>query len=244
MLNNKVSLITGASRGIGRAIAIEFARNKSDIILNYHSNEKYAVETAEQIRKLGRKAVIVKADVGNYGEVASMMEIAKKEFGRINILVNNAGITMDRTLRKMTPEEWNSVITANLNGVYNVTHQSLPLIPEGGRIINISSISGISGNFGQCNYSASKAGVIGFTKSLARELGKEKITVNSIAPGLIESEMAGRIPHSRKKEMLSSISLGRLGAREDIVHCAVFLASDKAGYITGEVISVDGGMRL
>ena len=244
MLNNKIALVTGSSKGIGRAIAIEFAKNNADIIINYNSDKNGAWSLEEQIKKLGRKAVSIKADVSRYDEVTSMMDGIKKEFGRIDILVNNVGITMDRTLKNMTQEEWNKVINVNLNSVYNVTKQSFPLIPKYGRIINISSIAGISGNFGQCNYSASKAGMIGFTKSLAKELGKYKITVNAIAPGLIESEMVNKIPFLRRKIMMSLIPLGRAGLKEEVAYCALFLASEKASYVTGEVLNVNGGLGL
>ena len=162
----------------------------------------------------------------------------------MDILVNNAGITQDRTLRKMTPEEWNSVISVNLTSVYNVTHCVLPLIPEGGRIINMASIAGISGNFGQCNYSASKAGIIGFTKALAKEVGKNKITVNAIAPGLIKSPMTDKIPVMMLEQMIELIAMKELGAIEDVANLVAFLASDQARYISAEVIRVDGGMAL
>lgn len=242
MLTNKIALITGASKGIGKAIAMEFAGNGADVAVNYNSDEKGALNTANEIKKLGKKALIAKADVSKYNEVSSMMEQIKKEFGRIDILVNNAGITMDRTLKNMTQEEWGKVIDVNLNSLYNVTKQVIPLMPENGRIINISSIAGIVGNFGQTNYSASKAGIIGFTKSLAKELGKDKITVNAIAPGLIESEMTDKIPFIRKKIIMSLIPLGRAGTNEEVADCAVFLASEKSSYITGEVINVNGGI--
>lgn len=242
MLKNKIALITGASKGIGKAIAVEFARNGADVIINYNSDEKGALDVSNDIKKLGRKSIIAKADVSRYNEVTSMMESIKKEFGRLDILVNNAGITMDRTLKNMTQEEWGRVIDVNLNSLYNVTKQAIPLIPENGRIINISSIAGITGNFGQSNYSASKAGIIGFTKSLAKELGRRKITVNAIAPGFIESEMTDKIPFIRKKIIMSMIPLGRAGTNDEVADCAVFLASEKSAYITGEVINVNGGI--
>src|SRR3989338_7746790 len=174
MLKNKIALVTGASKGIGKAIAVEFAGNGADVIINYNSDKSGAMQAENEVKKFGKRALIAKADVSKYDEVTSMIESIKKEFGRIDILVNNAGITMDRTLKNMTEEEWNKVINVNLNSLYNVTKQAIPLIPENGRIINISSIAGITGNFGQTNYSASKAGIIGFTKSLAKELGRNK----------------------------------------------------------------------
>ncbi|MBI2131060.1 3-oxoacyl-[acyl-carrier-protein] reductase [Candidatus Woesearchaeota archaeon] len=244
MLANKIALVTGASRGIGKAIAVEFARNGANVAVNYNSGENAALDAANEIQKLGRRSIILKADVSKYDEVSLMIESIKKEFGRIDILINNAGIAMDRTLKNMTEEEWNSVINVNLNGVFNVTKQALPLIPENGRIISISSIAGITGNFGQANYSASKAGIIGFTKSLAKELGKSNITVNVIAPGLIKSQMTGKMPPIRKNALLSMIPLGREGLCEEVAYCALFLASERAAYITGEVLNVNGGMGI
>src|SRR3989338_1215367 len=242
MLKNKIALVTGASKGIGKAIAVEFAGNGADVIINYNSDKSGAMQAENEVKKFGKRALVAKADVSKYDEVSSMIESIKKEFGRIDILVNNAGITMDRTLKNMTEEEWNSVINVNLKGVFNVTKQALPLIPENGRIISISSIAGITGNFGQANYSASKAGIIGFTKSLAKELGRHKITVNAIAPGFIENGMTDRIPFIRKKIIMSIIPLCRAGTSGEVADCAVFLASEKSAYITGEVINVNGGI--
>ena len=244
MLKNKVALVTGASKGIGKAIALEFAKNNADVIINYNNDKGGALEIEQEIKNMGRKAMCIKADVSNYEEVALMIQSIKKEFGRLDILVNNAGITMDRTLKNMTQEEWSKVINVNLNSVYNVTKHAIPLIPKYGRIINISSIAGISGNFGQCNYSASKAGIIGFTKSLAKELGKHGITVNAVAPGLIQSEMTNKIPFFRKKVMMLLIPLKRMGTNEELAFSVLFLASERAGYITGEVISINGGLGL
>src|SRR3989344_49676 len=242
MLSGKIALVTGASRGIGKAIAIELARNGADVAVNYNRNEKEALEVVEDIKKLGCKSIAIKADVGSFDDAAAMFEAVKKEFGRLDILVNNAGITMDRTLRKMTKEEWNNVIEVNLSGIYNVTKNALPLMEKDSRVINISSIAGIYGNFGQTNYAASKAGIIGFTKSLAKELGRHGITVNAVAPGFIESEMTKKIPFLRRKIITYMIPLKRSGMPEDVANLAVFLASDKSGYITGQVISVSGGL--
>ncbi len=237
-------MITGASKGIGKAIALEFAKNNASVIINYNKDKEGADLIEQGIKGIGKKAVAIKADVSNFNEVTAMIEQIKKDFGRIDILVNNAGITMDRTLKNMTQDEWNKVINVNLTSVYNVTKQALPLIQKNGRIINISSIAGLTGNFGQCNYAASKAGIIGFTKSLSKELGKLSITVNAIAPGLIQSEMTNKIPFFRKRIMTAMIPLKRMGTVEEVANCALFLASEKSSYITGEVISINGGLGL
>ena len=244
MLNNKIALVTGASRGIGKAIAIEFAKQGADVIVNYSKDEKGALEVVGEIKNLGRKSLAVRTDVSDFDEVNKMFGIVRKEFGKLDILVNNAGITMDRTLKKMRAEEWNKVIDVNLNGVYNVTKNALPLMSKNSRIINISSIVGMFGNFGQTNYAASKAGIIGFTKSLAKELGKHDITVNAIAPGFIESELTQKIPFLRKKIIQWMIPLKRTGLPEEVAYAAAFLASDKSGYITGYVLNLNGGLSF
>ena len=244
MLSGKISLVTGASRGIGKAIAVELAKQGADVVINYSKDEKGALEAVDEIKKIGRRSIAVKADVSSFDDVSRMFEIIKKEFGCIDILINNAGIIMDKTLQNMETNEWDSVIKTNLNGVFNATRNAVNLIRKEGRIINISSIVGLSGNFGQSNYAASKAGIIGFTKSIAKELGKFNITVNAIAPGFIETEILKSIPPAKKKEYLNSIPLGRMGAPEDIANAVAFLASDKASYITGEVICIDGGLSF
>lgn len=240
----KVALVTGASRGIGKAIAVELAKNKVDIIINYHKDEKEALKVAEEIKKIGVDSMAVKADVSSFDECAAMIEAVKKKFGFLDILVNNAGALSDKSLKNMAKEQWDLVLKTNLDGTFNVTKNALPLIRENGRIINISSIVGISGNFGQTNYAASKAGIIGFTKSLAKELGKHKITVNAVAPGFIDTEMTKNIPFIRKKIMMAMIPVGRAGMPEDVANLVAFLASDKSSYITGEVICIDGGFSF
>ncbi|MBI2557938.1 3-oxoacyl-[acyl-carrier-protein] reductase [Candidatus Woesearchaeota archaeon] len=244
MLSNKTALVTGASRGIGKAIAIELAKNGVNVIVNYNRDEKSAIKVVEQIKSLGRKCIAIKADVSDFDDVANMFSIVNERFGKLDILVNNAGITMDRTLRKMSQEEWGRVIEVNLNSIYNVTKNALPLLEKNSRVINISSIVGLYGNFGQTNYAASKAGIIGFTKSLAKELGRQGITVNAIAPGFIESEMTNRIPFIRKKIVEWLIPLKRTGLPEEVAYAAAFLASDSASYITGQVLSVNGGLTI
>jgi len=244
MDNKKVALVTGASRGIGKAIALELARNNMHVAINYNKDEKDALEVVEEIKRIGVAGIAIKADVSNFEDCASMFEILKKKFNNLDVLVNNAGALSDKTLKNMTKEQWNLVIKTNLDGVFNVTKNAFPLIKDSGRIINISSIVGLSGNFGQTNYAASKAGIVGFTKSLAKELGKRKITVNAVAPGFIDSHMTKNIPFIRRKIILAMIPLGRPGMPQDVANLVAFLASEKASYITGEVICIDGGFSF
>ena len=244
MLSGKIALVTGASRGIGKAIAIELAKQGADVIVNYNRNDKDALEVVSRIKEIGCRSIAVKADVANFDEVGRMFEIVKKEFGRVDILVNNAGIIMDKTLQNMSLEEWSAVMKINLNGAFNTTRNALPLMSKGGRIINISSVVALQGNFGQANYAASKAGIIGFTKSLAKELGKHGITVNAIAPGFIESDMSNKIPFLRKKIVEWIIPLKRIGKPEEVAYAAAFLASEDASYITGQVLSISGGLSI
>ncbi|MBI2657096.1 3-oxoacyl-[acyl-carrier-protein] reductase [Candidatus Woesearchaeota archaeon] len=240
----KFALVTGGSRGIGKAIALELARNGVNVAINYNKDEEEASDAAEEIRKLGVESMAVKADVSSFDDCASMIDAVKKKFGALDILVNNAGALFDKSLRNMEKSQWDLVVRTNLDGTFNVTKNALPIIRENGRIINISSIVAISGNHGQTNYSASKAGIIGFTKSLAREVGKQGITVNAVAPGFVETQMTKGIPFIRKKIIIAMIPLGRPGLPEDVANLVAFLASDKSGYITGEVIRVDGGFSF
>ncbi|MDP7244484.1 MAG: 3-oxoacyl-ACP reductase FabG [Flavobacteriales bacterium] len=244
MLKGKTALITGASRGIGESIAIEFAKNNANVIINYYNNLKEAQHVVDKVKKYGVESLAVKADVSNFDEVNQMADTIKKKFGKMDILVNNAGIVKDRTLKNMTADEWNAVINTNLNGVFYVTKSILPLMEMGGRIISISSIIGQYGNFGQCNYAAAKAGIIGFTKSLAKELGKKKITVNAVAPGFVKTSITKDIPFFRKKIINYMTPLKEEAEPEDIANVITFLASDKARYITGAVINIDGGLAF
>jgi len=244
MLKGKVALVTGASRGIGKAIALALAKEGADVIVNYASNEKKAGEVVDKIKKMNSKAIALKADVSNYEEVRRMVDTTKKVFSKVDILVNNAGIVRDRSLKKMSVEEWDTVIATNLTGIFNVTRLTLPLIGKGGRIINISSVIGQNGNFGQCNYAASKAGIIGFSKSLAKELGKNKITVNVVAPGFIKTDITKDIPFFKRKILKYIIPLKEEGNPEDIADVTVFLASEKSRYMTGSVVNVDGGLSF
>jgi len=244
MLKNKIALITGASRGIGEAIAIELAKNKADVIINYYNDADEAQKVVDKVKTYGVKSIAVKADVSKFDEVKKMADTIQKNFRKVDILVNNAGIVRDRTLKNMTPEEWHAVINTNLNGTFHVTKAILPLIGDNGRIINIASIVGQYGNFGQCNYAASKAGIIGFTKSLAKELGKKKITVNAIAPGFVKTNITKDMPFIRKKIINYMTPLKEEAEPEDIANVIVFLASEKSRYITGSVINVDGGLAF
>jgi len=244
MLKGKIALVTGASRGIGKSIAIELAKNGAKIVINYRSNQQEAENVVKEIEKNSGEAISIKSDVSDYESVCKMIDQIKNKFGRVDILVNNAGIVKDKTLKNMSLEEWSEVINTNLNSVFYVTKSVLPLMNEGGRIINISSIIAQYGNFGQCNYAAAKAGIIGFSKSLAKELGKKKITVNAVCPGFVKTDITKDIPFIKKKILNYMIPLKEEGNPEDIANTVVFLASDKSRYITGSVINIDGGLAF
>ncbi|WP_028398980.1 3-oxoacyl-[acyl-carrier-protein] reductase [Ectobacillus panaciterrae] len=246
MLTDKVALITGASRGIGRAVALDLAKNGAKIVVNYAGNEAKANEVVDEIKALGSEAIAVKADVANGEEVAEMIKKATDAFGKIDILVNNAGITKDNLLMRMKEDEWDAVINTNLKGVFLCTKavSRLMMRQRSGRIINIASVVGVTGNPGQANYVAAKAGVIGFTKTAAKELASRNITVNAIAPGFIVTDMTDVLADSVKEELLKLIPLAKLGEGADIAHAVTFLASDKSAYITGQTLHVDGGMAM
>lgn len=245
-LAGKVALITGASRGIGQAVALEMARAGADIAVNYSGSEAAAQATVDQVKALGRKAIMVKANVADADEVAAMVESVQAEFGHIDILVNNAGITRDTLLMRMKDSDWDDVININLKGVYLVTKavSKLMMKQRSGRIINMSSVVGVTGNAGQANYSASKAGVIGFTKTCAKELASRGILVNAIAPGFIHTDMTDVLPDKVKEATLAAIPLHRMAEPKEVASVAVFLASEYASYITGQVLNVDGGMVM
>ena len=245
-LKGKVALVTGASRGIGQAAAIELAKAGADIIVNFIGNEAVAQETVEAIEALGRKAIKIKANVGDADDVQAMVDEAHATFGHIDILVNNAGITRDGLLIRMKDSDWDEVLNINLKGVYLVTKAVAKLMVKqrAGRIINMTSVSGVTGNVGQANYAAAKAGVIGFTKTCAKELAARGITVNAIAPGFIETAMTDVLPEKIKEGIAATVPLGRMGQPEEIAGVVTFLASDFASYITGQVLNVDGGMVM
>ncbi len=245
-LIGKVALVTGASRGIGQAVAVELAKAGADVIVNYIGNEAVAQETVEKVEALGRKALKIKADVGNADEVQAMVDEAHAAFGHIDVLVNNAGITRDGLLIRMKDSDWDDVLNINLKGVYLVSKAVAKLMVKqrSGRIINMTSVSGVTGNVGQANYAAAKAGVIGFTKTCAKELAARGITVNAVAPGFIETAMTDVLPEKIKEGIAATVPLGRMGQPEEIAGVVTFLASDFARYITGQVLNVDGGMVM
>ncbi|WP_039763596.1 3-oxoacyl-[acyl-carrier-protein] reductase [Caldicellulosiruptor sp. F32] len=246
LLKDKVALITGASRGIGRAIALKFGQNGANVVINYSSSEFQAQTLKEEIEKLGVKALTIKCDVSNSEEVNAMFSQIEKEFGRLDILVNNAGITKDGLILRMNEEDFDKVIAINLKGAFLCAKAASKIMVKQreGNIINISSVVGIIGNVGQTNYAASKAGIIGLTKSLAKELASRNIRVNAIAPGFIKTDMTEVLSDKVKEMMLSSIPLGRFGEAEEVANVALFLASSLSSYITGQVIVVDGGMVM
>lgn len=245
-LEGKVAVVTGASRGIGRAIALKLADEGAKVVVNYSGSQAKAEEVVATIQASGGEAIAVQASVSKTEEVTALMDAAVKTFGALDILVNNAGITRDNLLMRMKEEEWDDVLDTNLKGVFlctkAVTRQMMK--QRAGRIINISSIVGVAGNAGQANYVAAKAGVIGLTKTTAKELASRNILVNAIAPGFIETEMTEQLPEDLKQGMLTQIPLAKLGQPEDIAKAVAFLASEDANYMTGQTLHIDGGMVM
>lgn len=246
MLEGKAALVTGASRGIGRAIAISLAEAGADVAVNYSGSEQAAEEVVRHIESLGRRAFKVKADVASSAQVEEMVKQVLDQFGKLDILVNNAGITRDNLIMRMKEEEFDQVMNTNLKGVFNcVKAVTRPMMKQrSGKIINISSVVGVLGNAGQANYVAAKAGVIGLTKSAARELASRNIAVNAVAPGFIETDMTDKLTPEQRGQMLQQIPAARLGKPEDIARVVRFLASDDSAYMTGQTIHVDGGMYM
>jgi 3-oxoacyl-(acyl-carrier-protein) reductase len=244
-LDGKTALVTGASRGIGRAIALELARHGARVAVNYHSNDAKAQEVADEITKSNGSAMLAKADVGVSQEARAMVKRVAEEFGRLDVLVNNSGITRDTTLRKMTDEQWEEVIKTNLNGYFYCTSAAIPIMVEQafGRIVNISSMNGQVGAFGQANYSASKGGIIAFTRTAALELAKSGITVNAVSPGFTDTDMFAAVPDKIQDQIKSRIPLGRFAKPEEIAKAVVFLVAD-GDYITGQQINVNGGAYM
>lgn len=246
MLKEKVALVTGASRGIGKDIAINFAKNGATVIVNYQGNEAAANETVEEIKSFGGNAVAMKCSVSSFEDVSSMIEKIVTTYGKLDILVNNAGITRDNLIVRMKEEDFDEVIDVNLKGCFNTIKivSKIMMKQRTGKIINISSVSGVAGNAGQLNYCAAKAGIIGMTKSAAKELAARNINVNAIAPGFIDTDMTRVLSDDVKEALLQQIPLKKLGDVSDISNTAVFLASDMSNYITGQVINVNGGMVM
>ncbi|MNO57730.1 3-oxoacyl-[acyl-carrier-protein] reductase FabG [compost metagenome] len=246
MLKGKTIIVTGANRGIGKAIALKLGKIGANVIVNYRSNEKEASEVVAEIKELGGEASMVKADVSKYEDAESLINEAKNIYGSIYGVVNNAGITKDTLILRMKEEDFDAVINTNLKGTFNCCKAATPHLIKArqGRIVNISSVIGLIGNVGQINYAASKAGILGVTKSLAREIGARGITVNAIAPGFIESDMTEVLADKYKEDILKNIPLKKLGKAEDVANAVAFLMSEESQYITGQVLNVDGGMVM
>jgi len=245
-LDGKIAVVTGGARGIGRGIALELARRGARVVVNYHSRADAAEEVVQLIKQAGGDAIAAQADVSQAGAASQLIKAALDFGGRLDILVNNAGTTRDMLLAMMSESDWDTVITTNLKSAYNCSKAALkPMMRQKyGRIINITSVAGIAGNAGQTNYSASKAGLIGFTKALAKEVGPRQITVNAVAPGFIPTDLTSALPKDLLDAAVKLTPLGRLGAIEDVAYAVAFLASDEAAYITGQVLTVDGGMVM
>jgi 3-oxoacyl-[acyl-carrier protein] reductase len=247
LLENRVAVVTGGSRGIGEAIALKLAENGAHIAFTYVSSDEKAKSLEEKIKNCGVNAKAYKSNAGNYQECEAMVNDVVKEFGTVNICVNNAGISKDNLLLRMTPDQWDEVMTTNLKSVFNMTKQVIrPMMKlKKGSIINMSSIIGIRGNAGQSSYAASKAGIIGFTKSIAAELGSRNVRCNAIAPGFIETDMTNYLKEGEDtNSFLDKIPLGRFGSAEEIANVTLFLASDMSSYVTGQVISACGGLNM
>lgn len=245
-LENKSAIVTGGSLGIGTSIALKLAEYGANVAINYRKHKEEAEEVINKVKALGRKGLVVQADISNFEDAGKMVDAVVREFGGLDILVNNAGINWDGVIWKMTEEQWDSVININLKGYFNYIRAVSPIFREqkSGKIINVTSINGIRGKFGQANYSASKAGIIGLTKTVAKELGKYSVNVNAVAPGLIETDMMKQATEEVRNMAIEEIVLKRIGQPEEVANVVAFLCSDLARHVTGEVIKVDGGQYI
>lgn len=246
MEEKKTVLVTGGTRGIGKQVALKYAKNGYDVIINYVSDNTDVAEIKKEFEEIGVKVLVIKADVSKAEDVTNLVENAIKEFGKIDVLVNNAGITKDNLLMRMSEEDFDRVIEINLKGTYLVTKAVTKYMikKRSGSVINVSSVVGVSGNAGQCNYSASKAGIIGFTKSLAKELAIRNIRVNAVAPGFIETDMTDVLSETVKESIYNQIPLKRMGTAGEVANVVYFLGNEESSYITGQVINIDGGMVM
>jgi 3-oxoacyl-[acyl-carrier protein] reductase len=242
----RVAIVTGGGRGIGRAIAVRLAGEGANLAISYLSNDDAAAETAEGVRESGVECELFKGDVSSSGDVGALFKSVSEAFGRVDILVNNAGITRDNLMMRMKEEEFDEVLRTNLKGTYLCTRAALrPMVrARWGRIVNVSSVVGLVGNAGQANYAASKSGIIGFTKSVAREVAQRGITVNAVAPGYVETELTGSLSEKVKDQIRGQVPAGRFGAPKEVAEVVAFLAGEEAGYVTGQTIAVDGGMTM
>lgn len=242
----QTAIVTGGSRGIGRAVAVRLAKDGMNLVINYRGNSAAAEETERMCRELGAEVLLVQGDVSRAEDCEKLAAQAKEAFGRVDVLVNNAGITRDGLLARMTEEDFRAVLDVNLVGPWNMMKavNRIMMKQRYGRIVNLSSVTGLMGNMGQTNYAAAKAGILGMTKSYAREVASRGITVNAVAPGFIDTDMTEAMPEGTKDKIITGIPMGRTGKPEDVAEAVAFLASEQAGYITGEVLRVDGGMAM
>jgi 3-oxoacyl-[acyl-carrier protein] reductase len=245
-LSNKAAIVTGASLGIGSAVALDLAANGADVAINYRKHDAEARAICDQIKAMGRRGLPVRADVASYDDAQAMVAAVVKEFGRVDILINNAGVNRDAVIWKMTEQQWDEALDINLKGYFNYIRAVAPLFKEqgSGKIVNVTSINGLRGKFGQANYTAAKAGIIGLTKTVARELAKFNVNCNAVAPGLIETDMVKAAPDDVRQKAIAEIVLGRIGKPEEVAYLVTFLCTEKARHVTGEVIKVDGGQYI